>query len=106
MITSNEVRNLRNDKPSFNLSCAAVGNPLPMFVWFRNDRTINITNNIRIEPPPGSLSREVESTLVIEQFDFRNRGSYHCMAKNIVNAIVNNSCDLDTMSVISTGQIK
>ena len=104
MSPENEVITLGNDRPSFNLSCGAVGNPLPTFVWFRNDHTINITNNIRIQQSPGLLSSE--STLIIEQFEFRNRGSYHCMAKNIVNPTVNNSCDPDTMSVIFNGQIK
>ncbi|CAG2206805.1 unnamed protein product [Mytilus edulis] len=61
-----------------NLTCSAIGNPEPEYIWFKQDNRRNI------------LSRT--NTYVIEDVNRNNSGIYTCEAFNIINnAIYRNS---------------
>ena len=99
-------RNIQN----FVLSCAAVGNPTPTILWFRNTAELVESSNILIEQTPGltvdsgSLQYNSTSILTIERFSFDNRGRYKCMAMNNVNATVKNTCNVTAMKVTDATQ--
>lgn len=87
-------RNMQN----FVLLCAAVGNPTPAILWFRNAAEIAESSSVGIEQTSsltvdsGRLQYNGTSILTIERFSFSNRGKYKCMASNNVNATVKNAC--------------
>ncbi|CAG2210313.1 unnamed protein product [Mytilus edulis] len=57
-----------------NLTCTAIGNPEPKYIWFKQDTKRNI------------LSETI--TYVIEDVNSNNSGIYTCEAYNIINNII------------------
>lgn len=55
-----------------NLTCRAVGSPMPSILWYKNDNLIQNGNN---DP----------SVLLFSELVLHHRGFYHCQARNIIN---------------------
>ena len=54
-----------------NLTCRAIGNPIPTILWYKNDVLIPNDNN---DP----------SVLMFTELNLNDRGFYHCEAKSII----------------------
>lgn len=60
---------------STNLTCRAVGLPLPVIEWYKDDRLV-ANDNID------------QSVLLFPELSLNDRGFYYCQAKNTINGII------------------
>ena len=58
-----------------NLTCRAIGSPIPMILWYKDD--ILITND-----------NSDSSVLLFSELNINDRGFYHCQAKNTINQMI------------------
>ena len=60
---------------STTLTCRAIGSPIPIILWYKDDKLIANENS---DP----------SILFFSELNINDRGFYHCQAKNTIDKIV------------------
>ena len=58
-----------------NLTCRAIGNPIPTILWYKDNVLISNDNN---DP----------SVLMLTELSLNDRGFYHCEARSIIDGHV------------------
>lgn len=90
---------------SIRVNCSATGSPLPQILWYKNNVSLPVFNNVTTD--------EVTSELVIGQFKPSDQATYTCVARNmyndeektrtnIGNAFINSSISPQPLGLIST----
>ncbi|CAH3160376.1 unnamed protein product [Porites lobata] len=59
------------------VNCSATGSPLPKILWYKNNVSLPVFNNVTTD--------EVTSELVIGQFKPSDQATYTCVARNMYN---------------------
>ena len=57
------------------LTCRAIGSPIPIILWYKDDKLIANHNS---DP----------SILFFSELNINDRGFYHCQAKNTINQMI------------------
>ena len=90
---------------SIRVNCSATGSPLPKILWYKDNVSLPVFNNVTTD--------EVTSELVIGQFKPSDQATYTCVARNmyndeektstnIGNAFINSSISAQPLGLIST----
>ena len=69
--------NVSSIKATIRVNCSATGSPLPKIMWYKNNVSIPVINNVTAD--------EVTSELVIGQFQSSDQATYMCVARNVYN---------------------
>ena len=67
---------------SIQIECIVDGNPKPEIRWIHQNKTITPSQKYQMNEYPGN---EIISSLVINDLDIRDTGSYSCQANNSYN---------------------
>lgn len=62
---------------SVRANCSARGSPLPKIMWYKNNVSVPVINNVTKD--------EVAAELVISQFQPSDQATYTCVARNVYN---------------------
>ena len=74
-ITQPPVATSGNLHSTVNLTCRAIGNPIPTILWYKDNVLISNDNN---DP----------SVLMFNELSLNDRGFYHCEARSIIDGHV------------------
>ncbi|KAM7427694.1 hypothetical protein ABFA07_021217 [Porites harrisoni] len=72
---------------SVRVNCSARGSPLPKIMWYKNNVSVPVINNVTKD--------EVAAELVIGQFQPSDQATYTCVARNVYNDEVKTTTKID-----------
>ena len=86
LLVSNKTR---NETQSVNLTCQAVGEPVPDISWYFNDVMINVSDNSSKYMIMSRLLNmtTTENTLTVYNVTSSDVGTYTCKSSNVTNII-------------------
>ena len=89
----------------FNITfnCTAKGHPMPSIKWIKNDNSLAVRSNPRINVSQTVLDNvQIHSQLIIEDVKREDDGKYHCLANNSEGEKASNPAFLSTKDLGET----
>ena len=74
-ITQQPTNTSGNLYSTVNLTCRAIGNPIPTILWYKDNVLIPNDNN---DP----------SVLMFSEINLKDRGHYHCVASSLIRGTI------------------
>ena len=91
-ITQSPVATSGNLHSTVNLTCRAIGNPIPTILWYKDNVLFSNDNN---DP----------SVLMFSELTLNDRGFYHCEARSIIDERVVSVNSSSVILIISSIQL-
>ncbi|XP_022777568.1 protein sax-3-like [Stylophora pistillata] len=92
----------------FNITfnCTAKGHPMPSLKWIKNDNSLAVRSNPRINVSQTFLDNvQIHSQLIIEDLKREDNGKYHCLANNSEGEKASNPAFLSTKDLDDKARI-
>ncbi|PFX16334.1 Fibroblast growth factor receptor 4 [Stylophora pistillata] len=92
----------------FNITfnCTAKGHPMPSIKWIKNDNSLAVRSNPRINVSQTDLDDvKIHSQLIIEDVKREDDGKYHCLANNSEGEKASNPAFLSTKDLDGRARI-